>query len=151
MLKQARDSVAAKIKENPTTIMVLRRALVDNGFGEMVENPFGEAEQHVFTVRIAHERKQVPDDGATPAGFSTNLVRFILADHKSQIKQGDRFDALGKSWEIGAVDPLVAFGGIKGYQAPLREASVSAIDPTVVTHEGWTVYHEGEVVRDAGD
>lgn len=122
-LKQACAGVAAKISENPTTIIILRQPMIDDGFGGMIEDPLGDPQELVYTVRLSHERSQVPENEPVPAGFSTNLQRFILTDHLADIRQDDVFDALGKSWKIGPVDPLYAYGGIKGYQAPLLEAA----------------------------
>jgi hypothetical protein len=122
-LKQARASIRAKIRENPSSIIILRTPMVDNGFGGEIPDPFGDPIEYVYKVRLSHERKTVAEAETTPAGFSTNLSRFILADYKAVLIDGDIFDAIGKSWQIGKVDPLYAFGGIIGYQAPLREAA----------------------------
>lgn len=122
-LKQARDGIASKIRENPTTIIILRPPMVDDGFGGAIPDPFGTPTENVYTVRLSHERSQVPENEPVPPGLSTNLQRFILADHLADIRQDDVFDAIGKSWKIGPVDPLYAYGGIKGYQAPLLEAA----------------------------
>lgn len=122
-LKQARDGIASKIRENPTIIIILRQPMIDDEFGGMIPDPFGTPTENVYTVRLSHERSQVPENEPVPAGLSTNLQRFILTDHLADIRQDDVFDALGRSWKIGAVDPLYAYGGIKGYQAPLLEAA----------------------------
>lgn len=122
-LKQALAGIAAKIQENPTTIIILRQPMVDDGFGGTIPDPFGTATENVYTVRLSHERSQVPENEPVPAGLSTNLQRFILTDHLADIRQDDVFDALGRSWKIGPVDPLYAYGGVKGYQAPLLEAA----------------------------
>lgn len=128
-LAQERDGIKKKIDENPTTIIVYRVPLISDGFGGMIPNPFGTEAQHVFRVRISHERKGPDANVQNPAGLSTGLSRFILADHKSGIEEGDLFDAIGMAWRIGPVDPLYSHGGIKGYQAPLFEASEAPATP----------------------
>lgn len=124
LLKQARKSVIALIKESPIKITVKRFPLVDDGSGDgtLVPDPYGTPDDYTMTVRISHERRQPANLGSAPAGLSTNLSRFVMVDYKTTIYQGDTFEALGKYWEIGPVDPLMKFGGATGYQAPLREA-----------------------------
>ena len=121
---QARRAIAFKIKENPSFITVLRQAMVDDGFGNQVPDPFGTPEEKHFKVRITHERAQPEMAQNSSAGLSTNLQRFIIAGYKDVIQQGDVFDheATGKVYRIGPVDPLEKFGAIIGYQSPLTEA-----------------------------
>jgi hypothetical protein len=61
--------------------------------------------------------------------MSTNLQRFILADYQADIKHVDVFEAIGRSWKIGPVDPLKKFGGVIGYQAPLTDAAEAVPPP----------------------
>jgi len=124
LLKQARESVIALIKESPTKIIIKRVGLVDDGSGDgtLVPDPYGTPDDYKMTVRISHERRQAQNLSPAPAGFSTNLSRFIIVDYKTTIYEGDTFEALGKFWQIGPVDPLMKFGGVTGYQAPLKEA-----------------------------
>ena len=121
---QARRAITFKIKENPSFITVLRQAMVDDGFGNQVPDPFGTPEEKHFKVRITHERAQPEMAQNSSAGLSTNLQRFIIAGYKDLIQQGDVFghEATGKVYRIGPVDPLEKFGAIIGYQAPLTEA-----------------------------
>jgi hypothetical protein len=128
-LKQARDGVKKIIKESPENIIIIRQPLVDNGFGKMVPDPFGTPEEHNYKVRISHERRQPGSLTPGSAGFSTNLQRFILTDHLADIERGDIFEAIGRSWKIGPVDPLKKFGGIIGYQAPLTDAEIADAEP----------------------
>jgi len=143
---QARRAIAFKIKENPSFITVLRQAMVDDGFGNQVPDPFGTPEEKHFKVRITHERAQPEMAQNSSAGLSTNLQRFIIAGYKDLIQQGDVFghEATGKVYRIGPVDPLEKFGAIIGYQAPLVEAVGSNGEP--VTYDGEIVTHDGSVV-----
>lgn len=128
-LKQARDGVYKIINESLDTIIIQRQALIDDGFGGQVPDPFGETETHTLTVRLSHERKYPGTLGETSAGMSTNLQRFILAGWEDYIEEGDVFETDEGSWKIGPVDPLKKFGGIIGYQAPLSDAAAAVDDP----------------------
>lgn len=123
-LQARREAIKRKIKNNMTAITISRLSLVDDGMGGMIEGPFGTPVTAPMRVRISHESSagSVPKKGQVPAGFSTNLSRFILTDYLSEIFEGETFSAIGKEWVIGSVDPLYASGGIVGYQAPLQEA-----------------------------
>ena len=124
LLKQARDGIRRLINENPETIIIYRKELKDDGFGGLIEDPFGDETPHTIKCRLSHEKKFPGNLYPSPSGFTTNLSRFILVDHTVTIYEGDLFEAIDKEYRIGAVDPLLKFGGIIGYQAPLIEASV---------------------------
>jgi hypothetical protein len=122
LLKQARDGVKKVINESPENILIVRQPMTPDGFGGQVPDPFGTATEHNYKVRISHERGNPSILTDTSAGMSTNLQRFILADYQADIKHGDVFEAIERSWKIGPVDPLKKFGGVIGYQAPLTDA-----------------------------
>lgn len=124
-LTQRRKAIQNKIKENPTAIITYSKPMVDDWMGGLVEDPFGTpVAEDTRYVRISHEQGMtVPKNGPVPAGISTNLQRFILSDYQTVITEGETFEAIGKEWRIGPVDPLYASGGIIGYQAPLMEAA----------------------------
>lgn len=124
MVAQARRAITFKIKENPSYITISRQAMVDDGFNNLVPDPFGTPEEKHYKVRVTHERAQPEMAQNSSAGLSTNLQRFIIAGYKDEIKQGDVFahEATEKVYRIGPVDPLEKFGAIIGYQAPLTEA-----------------------------
>lgn len=126
-LKQARDGVIRLIKESPTDITIKRAALVDDGAGnnKLIEDPYDSTPEEItFTVRLSHEQRQAPNYGEVQAGFSTNLSRFIMSRHTDVIYENDTFLDNGtmKYFRIGPVDPLIKFGGVIGYQAPLIES-----------------------------
>lgn len=122
-LKQARDGVKKLIKESSETIVIIRQPMTNDGFGGQVPDPLGTPTEHAYKVRIAHERSQPAMMTDTSAGMSTNLQRHLLADYQADIRLGDIFEALGRSWKVGPVDPLKKFNGVIGYQAPLTDAS----------------------------
>lgn len=122
-LAQLRRSYKTLIDRNPTTITIERMPMVDDGFGGEIEDPFGTPEVAAIKCRLSHERAIVPDNNSAPSGLSTNLQRYITVAHDVDIFEGDVFTALEKDWKIGPVDPLVKFGGVYGYQAPLVEAT----------------------------
>jgi hypothetical protein len=120
MLTQERVGIIEIIMENPETLILERLPLVDNGHGQMVENPYGTPVQHTITGRISHESKIPLKPDAVPAGLGTNMSRFLLVDWETIIYTEDSIvDYLGKRWRIGLLDPLLAFGEIIGYQAPI--------------------------------
>lgn len=122
LLKQARDGLKRIINENPETVIIYRKDLVDDGFGGLIEDPFGNETPHTIKCRLSHEKKFPGNFYPSPSGFTTNLSRFILVDHKTVVYEGDEFEAIDKRFKIGAVDSLDKFEGVIGYQAPLIEA-----------------------------
>lgn len=98
--------------------------LISDEFGGTMPNTAGVAVNSKMTVRISHQRNQVPANELKNTGLSTNLSRFILADYKTVITEGFEISAYaGKKYKIGAVDTLIKYGGTIGYQAPLIEGS----------------------------
>lgn len=122
VLSQARAGVTAKIKIDPITVVIPRPPMIDDGFGNMVEDPYGTPVNYRVTVRVSHDRKGPANLESSPTGFSTNLFRYILANYKADIREGDKITYQNKSYMIGPVDPLTFMGGVIGYQAPLKEA-----------------------------
>lgn len=127
MLMQSRKGMTALINMNPTKVDVYSRSLVSDGFGGYVEDQSAAlVKSGSLTVRISHERLIVPDNQEGPSGLSTNLGRYVSSDYKNVLTTGSiirSFD--GKEWKVGVVDPLYAFGGIKGYQATLTEGNIA--------------------------
>ena len=123
MLKQARDSIKRMIADSPENITIMRKPMIDDGFSGMVIDPSGTPKPFKMTVRLSHEKKFSGNYNTAPVGLSTNLARYITADYETDIYDGDTFDtSFGKEYKIGAVDPLIKYDGIIGYQAPLIEA-----------------------------
>ena len=129
LLKQARDGVIANINVSPVVIIIQRMPLINDGFGGEVPDPFGTITESSYKVRISHERKGPASFDLVDAGLSTNLSRFIFTDYRADIREGDIFEAIGKNFKIGSVDPLYKYNGIVGYQAPLTEAAEALDDP----------------------
>lgn len=123
-INQARRGIQFTIDESPETVIVYRRAMIDDGFGGLVENPNSDEEAYTITCRLSFERKTVGQLNQSPAGFSTNLQKFILVNYQTTIYENDTFESNDnyKQYKIGAVQPLIKFGGVIGYQAPLIEA-----------------------------
>jgi len=122
LLKQARDSIKKMIDESPENITIYRKPMVDDGYDGEVIDPYGEGIPNYLKVRLSQEKKYANYERA-PVGLSTNLVRYIITDYKSIIYDGDTFNSsFDKEFIIKAVDPLIKFGGLIGYQAPLVEA-----------------------------
>jgi hypothetical protein len=124
LLRQARKAIIHKIALSPSTITIISYPLISDGFGGTMPNPMGTAISSSKTVRISHQRNQVPENELKNTGLSTSLSRFILSDYKTPLTEGtDVSSYLGKKYKIGAVDSLEKYGGIIGYQAELIEGS----------------------------
>lgn len=121
-VSQAREGIRAQIRLNPARVTIHRLKMVSDGFGGMIPDPLGEPDTFDATVRISHESASVPSLSDASIGLSTNLSRFILADHRTKIQEGDRFNHIGYGWEVGFVDPLMHGSQVIGYQAPLKIA-----------------------------
>jgi len=122
LVKQAREGISYSIAENPSVITIARKPLVDNGFGVMVEDPFGTPVDYTFTVRLSSERKGPATVNESSNGFSSNLGKMITIDYNSGVLEGDVFTAEQHTYKCGVVTPLFKFGSVIGYQAPLYDA-----------------------------
>ena len=121
MISQARAGIIAQINANQSRLRFIRQSMVDDGFGGQI--PMGDPLKYTAKVRISHESKSVPQLEPKPVGLGTNLARYILADYKTLIQEGDRFNYQGTGWEVGVVDTLSYGSDIVGYQAPIKEAA----------------------------
>lgn len=124
-LKQARDGIKFTINEDPETLIVYRRKLIDDGFGGLIEDPYNNEKPSIIKGRISHERKQHGNYQPSPSGFTSNYARYLTVDYETIIYENDFFESERdqKRYKVGVVDPLRKFGGIIGYQAPLLEAA----------------------------
>lgn len=124
LILQARKSIAKLINESPEHIIIYRKPLILSSFGQYVESPTAEPEPKYLKVRISHIKNYLVHTETSPAGFTQDLQRYILVDHNTKILDGDLFEASnGVKYRIGKIDPLIKFGGVIGYQAPLLEAN----------------------------
>lgn len=120
-LEQARDAWLRQIDEDPILIVIFRKPKVDNGFGGLVEDPFGTARAETARIRICQERKQ--DEVVSPVGLTEDPQRYIICDYRTTVYKDEIFEALGKRWRIGVIDEKHRWGGTIGYRAPIRLAS----------------------------
>lgn len=124
LLRQARKAIMQKIALSPSVINMITTPLVSDGFGGTIPDPFGVPTSVSKTVRISHQRSQVPENETKNTGLSTNLSRFVLSDYKTLLTEGCEISSYaGKKYKIGVVDTLENYGGIIGYEAPLIEGS----------------------------
>lgn len=126
LLKQARMAWEKTIAENSVEVTIYRMPLKDNGFDKMVPDPFGVKIPVTMTVRISHEAKVTTGHGVT--GYSEGYERYVMVNRDDTILTGDVFDAIGKTWRIGVVDPIYRFEGLIGFRAPLHEATKAGTD-----------------------
>ena len=122
LLKQKRKRVKKNIGENPATVTVIRKTLIDDGFGGQVTNPAGSESTHEVRVRVAHERRSAPGENLSPVGLSTQLGRMVLAEYDADINEDDIFYHESRYWRVGPVDVVMMFAGAIAKQAPLTEA-----------------------------
>lgn len=122
-LKQARKGITLSIKESPVTVLISRKPSISNGRGGTKIDPYGVPEDTTVTIRISHGSSGPFEDSETPAGLGTDYSRWALVNYKGGLVDGDVFEAQGTQWQVGPIDQLERFGGIMGYQAPLKEAS----------------------------
>lgn len=123
-LSQLRSAQTRKVNINPLTVNISRiTATVSDGVGGQVEDPYGTPVPGSLTVRVCHEKKGPMGDESSPVGLSTNLGRMIISNYKNKPLQGDIIPFEGINYKVGVVDPLIKFGGLIGYQAPLIEAN----------------------------
>lgn len=117
-LKQVRNGFTQIINEN-------RQAMTVEVPGD-ASDPWSVTTNTEFTGRISHESsRQAPELSETPAGISTDLQRFLQVEHTVDFLEAGQIitDQNSDKWKLGPVDPLVKFGGVHGYQAPLTEAT----------------------------
>ena len=79
------------IAADPTIISVTRPAVIDNGFGAMMEDPLGQTKVYKFRVSISHERSSIGMPSSAPVGVQTNLMRMITIDYRGGLLEGDLF------------------------------------------------------------
>ncbi|MDH4127372.1 MAG: hypothetical protein OEV44_01365 [Spirochaetota bacterium] len=123
-LTQLRKGITAMININPITITTVRMPTKTDPFDatNTIPDPFGTPVTVSIKCRVSHEEKGAFIVTETNAGMSTNLGRFIISDYQNVLQENMTFTELGKKWRVGAVDPLIKFSDIIGYQAPLYEA-----------------------------
>lgn len=123
-LKQLRKGFQDDINISKVLITLKRSPMTTDPItGDQVRDPEGVKTEHENYGRITHERSNPPHNRETPAGLSTNLNRMLMNDWLNMPYEFDVFDWEGKTWEVGPVDPIIKFGGVVGYQSPLKEAN----------------------------
>lgn len=121
-LIQQRKAVQQIIDENSVTLRIGRKPLVDNGVGQMVDNPYGIDTITEVKGRIAKQQRFPEGYGVNAAGFSIVGSWYLLVNHNAVIYKDDKFYARDRGWKIGPVAEIVRFGGVIAYEAPLIEA-----------------------------
>lgn len=123
ILEQEKKGIQFLLNENIDQYDIERKPMIDNGFGVMVDDPYGKPNKHKIYGRISHESAVPLSPENIAAGLSTNMSRFLLVDGETVIYQNDIItNYLGKRWRIGIVDPLEMFQEIIAFQAPIMEA-----------------------------
>lgn len=121
MINQLREGTIETIKESPSLIIVKRKAMKDDGDGNIIIDPFGAEVSLKYRVRISHESGSVQSLKANSAGMSTNFSLFVLTDWTCPLKEGDEFFHEGSGYRVGVVNINKKFGDIFSSTAPLIE------------------------------
>jgi len=90
-VSQGRDGIIAMIKANPTIIVITRKAMIDDGFGGLMDDPTGGTCVYKFRVKISHQKSSVPSTSGAPIGLSTNMQKMMTIDYKGGPIEGEQF------------------------------------------------------------
>jgi len=124
-LVQARRMIKVVIEENPTQAQLSRQATVDNGYGQLVPDPYGAASIVKARLRIAplpYGAAKVAAPSVTDAGVTTTDRQFAMGAHNADMRAGDTLQYNGSTWVLGPVIEIVKFGGVVARQSPMRKA-----------------------------
>jgi hypothetical protein len=133
MIKQLRDETLATINESPAIIIVKRKAMKDDGDGNIIIDPFGVEVVSRYRVRISHESGSVQNLQENSAGLSTNFSFFVLTDWTCPLLEGDTFYFGGSGYRVGVVNTNRKFGDIYSSTAPLIEFTDTPQVPVAVS------------------
>lgn len=122
LLKQARLGITKEVAVNPETVTVPRKPTTDDGFGGQVEDPFGVPVNVTLTVCVSKERRFLNKLEPAPVGYTTAGRLYVFSDYQNEIVNGDVIDTHGKKYEIEAVYRMEKFGGVIGYESPLKDS-----------------------------
>ena len=122
MLTQLRTGIKTAIDMNPVDIVMMRKEMVSDGMGGLVENPYGTPVAYPVHGRISKERRG--PEGGTPinTGLSTAGSFYLLVEHTVTIYKNDPFEWNDRRWRLDAVSEIVQAGGVIAYEAPLIQA-----------------------------
>jgi hypothetical protein len=119
------EGIKQLIGINPVRITWERYPLIDNGFGEMIENTSATPETKKAVVRISHQSGGVQDTAVAPTGLTTNLSEYVVMLPQVDLREGEIITANTgtiKRWKVGVVDDLTIEGKPYARQAPLVRA-----------------------------
>jgi len=123
--EQARRMIGKVIEENPSQLELTRPATADNGFGELVPDPFGAATSVKVRGRIAelpYGAYRVDVATSSDAGVTVKNEQFLLVKHTADLKKGDKLVYNGSNWAVETVQLIFRFGDIVAKQARLKKA-----------------------------
>jgi hypothetical protein len=119
------EGIKQLINVNPVLITWERYPLVDNGFGEMIEDTTATPEEKKAVVRISHQSGGVQDTKVAPTGLTTNLSEYVVMLPNVDVREGEIITAKTgtiRKWKVGVVDDLIIEGRPYARQAPLVRA-----------------------------
>ncbi len=121
-LEQERRSIKAIIDENPVAVIVWRRPMVADGFGGLVEDPFGELAPTSLRGRVSKTTRGPEDYTPAPVGVDLVDPLYFLVDWQTSIYVNDTFEAMDRRWRLGPVTRIQQHGGVVAYEAPMIQA-----------------------------
>lgn len=86
-------------------------------------SPFSVTVQTTIKARVSHERRGGVNSAMEwPVGLDSNLSLFLQWAWNKVFYENDIIAARGRLFKVGVVDPIMKFGGVHCYQAPLTPA-----------------------------
>jgi hypothetical protein len=119
------EGIKHLIEINPVRVTWERYPLIDNGFGEMIEDTTATPETKQAGVRMSRQAGGVQDTNVAPAGLTTNMSEYIVMLPNVDLREGEIITAdtgTIKKWKVGVVDDLIVEGRVYARQAPLVRA-----------------------------
>jgi hypothetical protein len=128
MLNQKRELFKNKILNNSFDLTGDLYPLVDNGYGQYIENRSGVAIEKTYTnpVRIYRIKKAVKKLNDTETPYIFEEVYNMQSDHETAVDVRLEFFYNGLKFKIKSRESLVKFGGVIGYQYELDEITEQA-------------------------
>jgi hypothetical protein len=122
------------IKANPTIITITRKAMVNDGFGGLMDDPTGGTFDYKFRVKISHQKSSVPSTSGAPIGLSTNMQKMITIDYKGGPIEGEQFTVANRT-KLSSVQTAAYSGTVVVYNGD----SVAVVVPIDSPSEVYTI------------
>jgi len=112
-----------KIKNNPYSLSGNLYPVIDNGYGEFLEDMGGVPVPKSYTnpVRISHRKRWgiSRDSSGTPVSIEI-YEYFMISDNQTVVDVGLRFSFSGANLKVTQRKPLIKYNTIIGYEYELK-------------------------------